>query len=108
MFCPHSGSRKSPLRSMSPMHTTTTLPSNSGGREVTVEKYVSTGPAGTASGIPGLEMLDKELADVSIYFKFFLFFYISSALVFLLIVFDWFDFDDSIVLQVVLFSKIYV
>ncbi|XP_058802348.1 mucin-5AC isoform X2 [Phymastichus coffea] len=59
-----SHSRKSPLRSMSPALHTTSSPSGSGAREVTVEKYVSTGPAGTASGIPGLEMLDKELADV--------------------------------------------
>jgi hypothetical protein len=48
-------SRRSPLRSISP----------SQGRTRTLEKYVSTGPAGTPSGIPGLEMLDAELQDVS-------------------------------------------
>ncbi|XP_014217412.1 flocculation protein FLO11 [Copidosoma floridanum] len=45
--------RHSPLRSVSPS-----------GRTTTIEKFVSTGPAGSASGIPGLEMLDKELQDV--------------------------------------------
>lgn len=58
MFC---FSRKSPLRSVSPLRST----SPSQARTTTVEKYVSTGPAGTASGIPGLEMLDAELQDVS-------------------------------------------
>ncbi|XP_008216295.3 flocculation protein FLO11 isoform X1 [Nasonia vitripennis] len=53
-------SRKSPLRSVSPLRST----SPSQARTTTVEKYVSTGPAGTPSGIPGLEMLDAELQDV--------------------------------------------
>ena len=48
------------LRSMSPSQ------SRAGTR--TIEKYVSTGAAGTPSGIPGLEMLDEELKDVSFYF----------------------------------------
>ncbi|XP_029155596.1 proteoglycan 4 [Nylanderia fulva] len=30
----------------------------------TTEKFVSTGPTGTSSGIPGLEFLDEELKDV--------------------------------------------
>ncbi|XP_011870692.1 PREDICTED: uncharacterized protein LOC105563595 [Vollenhovia emeryi] len=33
-------------------------------RVTTTEKFVSTGPAGTGSGIPGLEHLDAELQDV--------------------------------------------
>lgn len=31
----------------------------------TTEKFVSTGPTGTPSGIPGLELLDAELQNVS-------------------------------------------
>ncbi|KAK0182754.1 hypothetical protein PV327_000855 [Microctonus hyperodae] len=42
------------IRSISPTRTTTT----------TREKYVSTGPSGIGSGIPGLEALDAELRDV--------------------------------------------
>lgn len=34
-------------------------------RVTTTEKFVSTGPTGTTSGIPGLEHLDAELQDVS-------------------------------------------
>ncbi|XP_043272908.1 mucin-2 [Venturia canescens] len=41
-------------RSLSPTHSKTT----------TSEKFVSTGPAGVGSGIPGLEALDAELRDV--------------------------------------------
>lgn len=36
----------------------------------TTEKYITTGPAGAPSGIPGLELLDKELQDVSKIFIF--------------------------------------
>lgn len=39
-------------------------PTRSGHR--TLEKYVSTVPAGKPSGIPGLDDLDKELQDVSV------------------------------------------
>ncbi|KAI4494940.1 hypothetical protein M0804_001141 [Polistes exclamans] len=41
-------------RTVSPTRTTTT----------TTEKYVSTGPSGAPSGIPGLELLDAELQNV--------------------------------------------
>ncbi|XP_043468439.1 mucin-5AC [Leptopilina heterotoma] len=34
------------------------------GTTTTTEKYITTGPAGAPSGIPGLELLDKELQDV--------------------------------------------
>uniref|UniRef100_A0ABD2WUW1 Uncharacterized protein n=1 Tax=Trichogramma kaykai TaxID=54128 RepID=A0ABD2WUW1_9HYME len=58
-------SRKSPMRSASPaMRSMSPSQSSGGGRTRTIEKYVSTGPAGTPSGIPGLEMLDEELKDV--------------------------------------------
>jgi len=43
------------FRSVSPTRTKTT----------TTEKFVSTGPTGMASGIPGLEHLDAELQNVS-------------------------------------------
>lgn len=42
------------VRAMSPTSATTT----------TTEKYVSTGPAGTSTGIPGLELLDAELQNI--------------------------------------------
>jgi hypothetical protein len=32
----------------------------------TTEKFVSSGPTGTPSGIPGLEFLDAELQNVSL------------------------------------------
>lgn len=32
----------------------------------TTEKFVSSGPIGTSSGIPGLEFLDAELQNVSL------------------------------------------
>jgi len=43
------------FRPVSPTRTKTT----------TTEKFVSTGPTGMASGIPGLEHLDAELQNVS-------------------------------------------
>ncbi|XP_053974745.1 proteoglycan 4 isoform X1 [Hylaeus volcanicus] len=44
----------SEVRSISPSRTMTT----------SMEKYVSTGPSGAASGIPGLEFIDSELQNV--------------------------------------------
>ena len=38
------------------------------GTTTTTEKFITTGPAGAPSGIPGLELLDKELQDVSLNF----------------------------------------